>query len=882
MRSLVATVLGAVLAGSALTALPASALSGSEPVRLHDPSAITVGECTYAFSTGFENDPANPTGSVTQYRSCDEDAVTGWSKVGNLWSTTPAWITQALGRTPPNIWAPDVNYFNGQYHVYYGASVWGTADAVMGLLTSPSPTGPWTDRGMVTDVNYPIDPDVVRGEDGQLYVSWGSWTGGASYLHAIDENTGKLSTTDTELSRVAVGVEGVSIVQQGDYFYMFGSKGSCCSGVNSTYYTSVARATSVRGPYLDINGTSMLDGGGARVLSGYGSKIAAGGGDVFLDGDAVKFAYHYYDGDANGRETLDIRPIRWEEGWPVFEAPIGSIFATTDVTISGRPVVGQPLVGSPPVFDKPEVTTSYQWLRDGAPIDGATQQDYTPTAADIDASLTLRATGSRAGFDSAVSTSNALTVVEQPALAAGIAEAQARDLSGYTLGSAEAFRRAVAEIAAAAEEPGVDEQPLRDALTDASSLLVSDETLLSPLPVERSWVVASSPAYGNGESPEANGWRLFDGDLTTNVDTTSPNGWVQVTAPTGSTIDVTRLQIYPRAGWLAQRIVGHRFQGSNDGGATWQTFATVTSATDGEWTTIDLPETASYARIRMVDDHGGYTNAAEARLVMRSADASLLDLYLEDVDGLDAADYTRASWAAVASAVTDAEAVDRTDASAIEQATRALRTAIDGLASGTPVVEATVREGEEGDNGWFLGRTVVGLELADGEGTIEYRLDGGDWVAYTRPVVVADDGSHRIEYRAVRDGRVVDSSAGSVDVGIDSTAPVTVVERSPKSGTAPAGRTATVTFSSTDATSGVASIEYSVNGGDWTVADISASDARANAAAPSVTFAQVGRYVVAYRSTDAAGNTEATRTTTVRVAGAPTPHGVSGSAVTPR
>ncbi len=324
----------ALLLSVLVSAAPANALSGE--TRMHDPSMIKVGSCYYAYSTGFENDQQNPTGSITVFRTCDATPATGWAKIGNTWSTTPAWITTKLGKTPPNIWAPDINYFDGEYHLYYGASVWGTADAVMGLLTASDPAGPWTDQGMVTDVNYPIDPDVIRGEDNRLYVSWGSWTGGAVYMHVLDETSGKLSTTDHNLWKIATGVEGVSIAHDGDYFYLYGSKGLCCSGSSSTYHTVVARSTSVTGPYTDMSGGKMVDGAGTVVLAGTYPRVAAGGGDVYQDGSSSSFAYHYYDAANNGRESLDVRPLSYQNGWPVFGAPAGKSELTLQVAHSSK------------------------------------------------------------------------------------------------------------------------------------------------------------------------------------------------------------------------------------------------------------------------------------------------------------------------------------------------------------------------------------------------------------------------------------------------------------------------------------------------------------------------------------------------------------------
>jgi arabinan endo-1,5-alpha-L-arabinosidase len=313
---------------------PAQALSGD--TRMHDPSVIKVGNCYYGFSTGFERDPLNPSGSITERRTCDTTAASGWTKVRNVWESTPSWITAKLGKTPPNIWAPEIKYFNHRFHLYYGASVWGTAYAVMGLATATNIAGPWTDRGIVTDVNYPIDPDVEVGADGRLYVAWGSFTGDGIFMHVLNPATGKLSTTDSNLWHLATGMEGATFLRDGKYFYLLGSEGGCCSGTNSTYYTVVGRATTITGPYLDQNGVDLTAGGGTTVLRGAWPKVAAGGADAFEDDSPDPFwrlhrgkpanylAYHYYDADNSGQETLDIRRVTFANGWPIFAAPLGS------------------------------------------------------------------------------------------------------------------------------------------------------------------------------------------------------------------------------------------------------------------------------------------------------------------------------------------------------------------------------------------------------------------------------------------------------------------------------------------------------------------------------------------------------------------------------
>ncbi|HEX8631496.1 MAG TPA: family 43 glycosylhydrolase [Catenuloplanes sp.] len=307
----VALVAAVILGGSP----PADALTGD--IRVHDPSVIRVASCYYGFSTGRAGTGG---GTVSIRKTCDPSMYGGWTSVGTIWNAPPAWIRTRIGSTPPNLWAPDINYFNGKFHLYYGASIWGQQHtAVMGLATATSIEGPWTDAGEVTNVNYPIDPDISW-SGSTPYVLWGSWPG--VYLHALDPSTGKLSTTDHSLPKIASNIEGASITFNGGYFYLFGSRGTCCRGVNSTYHTVVGRATNIKGPYLDKSGRNLADGGGTTILTGSGSQVAAGGGDVFADGSTPRFAYHFYDATANGAGTLNIRTIGFSGGWPTLSAPV--------------------------------------------------------------------------------------------------------------------------------------------------------------------------------------------------------------------------------------------------------------------------------------------------------------------------------------------------------------------------------------------------------------------------------------------------------------------------------------------------------------------------------------------------------------------------------
>lgn len=70
--------------------------------------------------------------------------------------------------------------------------------------------------------------------------------------------------------------------------------------------------------------------------------------------------------------------------------------------------VGQTLTATDPVWNQPDVTNAYQWLRDGTAISGATGTTYTLTLKDLDKGVSLRVTGSRPNFDDGVSVSNVI------------------------------------------------------------------------------------------------------------------------------------------------------------------------------------------------------------------------------------------------------------------------------------------------------------------------------------------------------------------------------------------------------------------------------------------------------------------------------------------
>lgn len=71
--------------------------------------------------------------------------------------------------------------------------------------------------------------------------------------------------------------------------------------------------------------------------------------------------------------------------------------ATARPTVAGRALVGDRLTATPGVWDVPGLDHRFQWLRDGAPIPGATERSHRLTVADHGRRISVLVTAAKAG-----------------------------------------------------------------------------------------------------------------------------------------------------------------------------------------------------------------------------------------------------------------------------------------------------------------------------------------------------------------------------------------------------------------------------------------------------------------------------------------------------
>ena len=293
---------------------------------VHDPAMAKESGIYYLFSTG---DPAGTIGNGNiQVRTSHN--LRDWTYRGTVFADKPAWVTSTLGAIP-NLWAPDISYFGGLWHLYYAGSSFGSNNSVIGLATTPtldpaSPRYHWTDDGLVfrttTADNFnAIDPSLVTDATGGKWLVLGSFWSGIKLI-ALDAATGKPASGSPQVYSLAAKPfpdpeEGAGITYHDGYYYLFVAVDFCCRGISSTYHIQVGRSTSVTGPYTDASGTAMTDGGGTEVQGTDAGMIGPGSPFIFQAASGSYLVYHYYDAFASGDAWVQIRPLIWVNGWPV-------------------------------------------------------------------------------------------------------------------------------------------------------------------------------------------------------------------------------------------------------------------------------------------------------------------------------------------------------------------------------------------------------------------------------------------------------------------------------------------------------------------------------------------------------------------------------------
>ena len=365
-----------------LQVIPTESRLTYQRITCHDPSIFRDFDGTYYIlgthmTGGYTKDLYNWTSIDNEYRASFTEEVKAQIRAWNKDETVGNWFDY--------LWAPDIVYnpIMGKYCMYLSANGDDWKSNIV-LLVADAIAGPYSYVGSVVyggftqddigETDAPqvlgtdqiperyvtngianrkwgdmwpncIDPCVFYDDEGKLWMSYGSWSGGIFMLE-LDEETGlrdyNVTYETNEHSdayfgkKIAGGAyvsgEASYIEKIGDFYYLFISYG----GLDATggYNVRIFRSEKPDGDYVDLLGNSALydnyvlninQSVGVRLFGGYkwrvfnNGLVAQGHNSAFVDEDGRAYIVFHTRTD-NGTEGHYVKVHQLfvnKEGWLV-------------------------------------------------------------------------------------------------------------------------------------------------------------------------------------------------------------------------------------------------------------------------------------------------------------------------------------------------------------------------------------------------------------------------------------------------------------------------------------------------------------------------------------------------------------------------------------
>jgi arabinan endo-1,5-alpha-L-arabinosidase len=258
------------------------------------------------------------THNVPIYRSAD---LVKWRYMGTAFTDA----TRPMDMVPNGgIWAPEINYIDGKYVLYYSKSTWGGSwEAGIGVAWSDRPNGGFHDAHKLfvsneIGIENCIDPYFMQDDDGRNYLFFGSFHD----IYCVELTADGLSLKEGfEPKKIAGGlIEATTIMKHDGYYYLVGSTGTCCEGANSTYRLVMTRSKNLLGPYVDRYGRSAIGDNFSPLLNKSPQVYGPGHCSRFVTDDAGQtwMIYHGFQAsDVDGGRKVYLDKITWGTGgWP--------------------------------------------------------------------------------------------------------------------------------------------------------------------------------------------------------------------------------------------------------------------------------------------------------------------------------------------------------------------------------------------------------------------------------------------------------------------------------------------------------------------------------------------------------------------------------------
>ena len=426
------------------------------------------------YQGGYESEQAylafksNPTHTVKRClpgSTIQEDVTLGSydaSAFASIYASSEAdWVSGCQ-------WAPDIIYnpHMGKWCLYLSINGDNWASVVV-LLTSDSPTGPFTYEAPIvfggfngytysgkkvdyknTDLELvlgtqsslpgrynkgtswgsfwpnPIDPCVFFDEEGELWIAYGSWSGGI-WMLKLDKQTGlrdytytyegtassisRQQTSDAYFGKLIAGGayvsgEGPYIQHIGDYYYLFMSYGGFAP--DGGYEMRIFRSASPTGPYTDASGNDAINTSyqlnfGPNAATNKGMKVigAYNGWGLQTLGECAH-GHNSACQDGSGRTFL-VCHSKFNNGTLLHAMRVHQLFLNEQGWLCAAPFVfnGETLTDNDIATSQPwsadDIAGDYQVLIHPYRLDHSNMQEATPVSIHLNADGTI--TGSYTG-----------------------------------------------------------------------------------------------------------------------------------------------------------------------------------------------------------------------------------------------------------------------------------------------------------------------------------------------------------------------------------------------------------------------------------------------------------------------------------------------------
>ena len=298
-------------------------------VDFPDPAIVRAADGTFhAYATQTVRG-----GALLNIQVAESRDLVRWALLGDALPQRPAWATRVW-----NFWAPHVvrDDARDRYVMYYSAHHDALDGKCIGVATSPTARGPFTDVGaplVCAADGFNIDAMALDDPvSGRRFLYWGSSDRQPLVVRELSEDRVSFAEgsvaqpvlapgQDREYSRL---VEAPWVIYRAPWYYLFYSGDDCC-GTPPHYAVLVARARDPLGPFERlgaVNGTGrseMLAGTGYWRAPGHNAVVTDDAGQDWIVYHAVDPARPTQDEVAFVRRPMLIDRIVYRDGWPTVE-----------------------------------------------------------------------------------------------------------------------------------------------------------------------------------------------------------------------------------------------------------------------------------------------------------------------------------------------------------------------------------------------------------------------------------------------------------------------------------------------------------------------------------------------------------------------------------